>query len=78
MQPNYLETSHGEQDTPLRNVEAGAYHSFQVSLITVIAKTSYFSSRYHLNAQHHISTFNYIDNTIVSLKCRQPLKLHHK
>lgn len=52
----YLIAADGEQDVLLGDLEACGEHGFEVSLVPVLPKTSYFSSAGHLHPEHHISS----------------------
>lgn len=52
----YLIAADGEQDVLLGDLEACGEHGFEVSLVLVLPKTSYFSSAGHLHPEHHISS----------------------
>lgn len=53
----YFKTSYRKQDSSLRYVKTGAHYTFQISLVSIIPETSYFTRRHHLHSQHHVSPY---------------------
>lgn len=52
----YLVAADGQQDVLFRDLEACGEHSFEVSLVSVLAKAGHLASAGHLHPEHHIGS----------------------